>query len=52
MFAIRAEVLAELVEDEEWCRRLEKAESMSDVENVVEAFVRQRGYRCRRFQKK
>jgi len=47
MFAVRAEVLKELIRDSQWKRRLEKAETVKDVEWVVTEYCLAKGYKVK-----
>ena len=40
MFAVRREVLEELLKDAEWTERLEKAKNFREVERVLRRFAR------------
>jgi hypothetical protein len=44
MFAVRCSVLAALVADEVWRKRLVEAENKFDVERVVAEFAKAKGY--------
>ena len=45
MFAVKSKVLDELVSDPVWSERLENAETMKEVEKVMVAFCKERGYK-------
>ena len=47
MFAVRTEILKELIRDRQWKQRLEKAISIRDVEWVVTEYCLQKGYRVK-----
>lgn len=44
MFAVKKEVLDDLMSDVEWRTRLEKAKTRGDVVKVLAEFCRARGY--------
>jgi len=43
MFAVKSKVLEELLHDPEWSRKLEKAETMCEVERVLRGFAVAKG---------
>jgi hypothetical protein len=43
MFAVRWEVLEQLLSDPEWTRRFDKAKTTEEIEKVVKAFLKERG---------
>lgn len=47
MFAVRREVLAALLADPEWRRRLDEAKTSADVERVFSDFCKARGYKIK-----
>ena len=51
MFAVRTEIMKQLVEDPQWRRRLEKAETIRDVEWVVTEYCLQKGYKVKQLAK-
>lgn len=50
MFAVRKEILDALLNDAEWCKRLDKAETSKDVENVLIEFARSKGWKIKEVQ--
>jgi hypothetical protein len=46
-FAVRREVLEELLGDPAWRQRLEKARTSQEVQRVLLGFARERGYRVK-----
>lgn len=46
-FAVRREVLEELLRDPAWRRRLEKARTSQEVQYVLLKFAEERGYRVK-----
>jgi len=51
MFAVRTKIMKELIHDSQWKRRLEKAESMRDVEWVVTEYCLAKGYKVKQLAK-
>jgi hypothetical protein len=47
MFAVRREVLEELLRDPKWSRRLEKAETLREVAQILIKFAEENGYRIK-----
>ena len=47
MFAVRTEILKELIQDEQWRSRLQKAESVEDAEWVVTEYCLEKGYKVK-----
>lgn len=47
MFAVRTQILKELLEDPEWGKRLEKAETWRHVYSVIEAFAKVKGWKVK-----
>ena len=45
MFAVKREVLGDLISDPIWAERLENAETMKEVEKVIIAFCKVRSYK-------
>jgi hypothetical protein len=50
MFAVKAEVLKELLKDEEWTRKLERCKEVSDVQRVLTEFCKAKGYKTKEAQ--
>jgi hypothetical protein len=47
MFAVRREVLEELLKDPKWSRRLEKAETLREAIQILVKFAAEKGYRIK-----
>lgn len=47
MFAVKSEVLRELLKDQVWTRKLESAKSMCEVERVLREFCRENGWKVK-----
>jgi hypothetical protein len=45
MFAVRRQILEELLKDEGWTRKLEACRNVSDVERVLTEFCKAKGYK-------
>ena len=45
MFAVKSKILEELLHDPEWSRKLEKAETMREVESVLRGFAVAKDYK-------
>jgi hypothetical protein len=46
-FAVKREVLEELLRDPVWRRRLEEARTLREVQRILLGFARERGYRVK-----
>jgi mannitol/fructose-specific phosphotransferase system IIA component len=44
-FAVRREILIELLKDKEYVERLEKAKNLNEVIEVLKAFAENKGYK-------
>ena len=51
MFAVKSEVLKKLLANPEWSIRLEKAETMRDVERVLREFCEAKGFKIVQLEK-
>ena len=47
VFAVKAELLRELLNDPRWCQKLENAETTREVEVVLVEFARERGLKVK-----
>ena len=50
-WGVRGELLKALREDPEWRERLEKAKSVEEYREVINAFVKSKGYKVRDVEK-
>jgi len=47
LFAVRTKLLKALLDSPEWSKRLDQAETVRQVENVLVEFAKSRGYRIK-----
>jgi len=47
VFAVKVEVLKELLKDEEWTRKLDACKTVSDAQRVVMEFCKAKGYKTK-----
>jgi len=48
VFAVKREILEEMLRDPEWSRRIEEAKSVAEIAEIVAEYCRKKGYRVRR----
>lgn len=48
MFAVKSRILKEMFEEKYWREKLEKANSLSDVEQILTEYCKTKGYKVRR----
>lgn len=47
MFAVKTEVIKELLKDPEWSSRFERAETFEETQRVIMDFAKAKGYRVK-----